>query len=215
MKNKVLKPAEQKFEKIDWKTFLPDVVIGVDEVGRGCLAGPVYAAAVSFRSDKLEDLVTDSKLLSEKRREELFEIILSEHSVGIGFASVEEIDEINILNASLLAMERAVKQLKISDAHVLIDGNKKIPGLMSYKQTTIVKGDLRVAPISAASIVAKVTRDRLMKELGLRYPHYGFESHKGYSTPVHKKSIVDVGPCVHHRRTFAGVKEHLARLIID
>jgi ribonuclease HII len=208
----VAKKANTKAEYplIDWKEFSHAPIIGVDEVGRGCLAGPVYAAAVIFKSEMFEDLVTDSKLLSEKRREELFDLILKEHHVGIGSASVEEIDEINILQASLLAMKRAVENLNVPKGHVLVDGNKIIPNLKGFKQTTIVKGDLRVAPISAASIVAKVTRDRLMKELGEKHPFYGFEIHKGYSTPVHKDAIVAHGPCLHHRRTFAGVKEHLS-----
>lgn len=203
------KKEKIEFPKIEWRDFSPTPIIGVDEVGRGCLAGPVYAAAVIFKSDALNDLVTDSKLLSEKRREELADLILKEHIVGIGSASVEEIDEINILNASLLAMKRAVEKLGVKSGHVLVDGNKKIPNLKGFEQSTIVKGDLRVAPISAASIVAKVTRDRLMKDLGAQYPHYGFEVHKGYSTPVHKQSIVDHGPCIVHRRSFAGVKEYV------
>ncbi|WP_415063724.1 ribonuclease HII [Bdellovibrio sp.] len=205
------KKSQIEFPKIDWTEFSPTPVIGVDEVGRGCLAGPVYAAAVIFRSDSLSDLVTDSKLLSEKRRDELAELILKEHQVGIGSATVEEIDEINILNAALLAMKRAVEQLGVSSGHVLVDGNKKIPGLKGFEQTTVVKGDLCVAPISAASIVAKVTRDRLMKDLGVQYPHYGFEVHKGYSTPVHKQSIATHGPCLVHRKSFAGVKEFVGK----
>jgi len=201
----------KSFEPLDWRNFSPAPVIGVDEVGRGCLAGPVYAAAVSFKSDILSDLVTDSKLLSEKRREELAKEILLHHHVGIGFATVEEIDEINILQASLLAMKRAVEKLEVSSGHILIDGNQKIPNMsMSFKQTTVVKGDLRVALISAASIVAKVTRDQLMKELALQYPHYGFEAHKGYSTAVHKKSIATYGPCIVHRKSFSGVKEYFS-----
>ncbi len=205
------KKSQIEFPKIDWTEFSPTPVIGVDEVGRGCLAGPVYAAAVIFRSEALHDLVTDSKLLSEKRRDELAELILKEHQVGIGSATVEEIDEINILNAALLAMKRAVEQLGVSSGHVLVDGNKKIPGLKGFEQTTVVKGDLRVAPISAASIVAKVTRDRLMKDLGVQYPHYGFEVHKGYSTPIHKQSIATHGPCLVHRKSFAGVKEFVGK----
>ncbi len=204
------KKIAAEFPKIEWREFSPSPIIGVDEVGRGCLAGPVYAAAVIFRSDELADLVTDSKLISEKRRDELAEQILAHHHVGIGHATVEEIDEINILNASLLAMKRAVEALGVKTGHVLVDGNKKIPNLLGFQQTTVVKGDLRVAPISAASIVAKVTRDRLMKELGAQFPHYGFELHKGYSTPVHKESIVQNGPCIWHRRTFAGVKEYVS-----
>lgn len=203
------KKEKIEFPKIDWKEFSPSPVIGVDEVGRGCLAGPVYAAAVIFKSEALSDLVTDSKLISEKRRDEMAELILREHHVGIGSATVEEIDELNILNAALLAMNRAIQALGVKGGHVLVDGNKKIPNLPGFQQTTVVKGDLRVAPISAASIVAKVTRDRLMKELGVQYPHYGFEVHKGYSTPIHKQSIVEHGPCVVHRRSFAGVKEYV------
>lgn len=196
-------------EKIDWRTFGPGHVIGVDEVGRGCLAGPVFAAAVVFRSDELADLVTDSKLLSEKRREELSVQIFEHHHVGVGSASVEEIDEVNILQASFIAMKRALVQLEIQTGHVLVDGHMKIPGLhASFQQSPIIKGDLRVAVISAASIVAKVARDRMMKNLGVEFPDYGFESHKGYATPPHKKSIAQHGPTIWHRRSFAGVKEY-------
>lgn len=202
-------------EPVDWRSFMtkdPDFqIIGVDEVGRGCLAGPVYAAAVSFNSDILSDLVTDSKLLSEKRRTELAIEIQKHHRVGIGFATVEEIDELNILQASLLAMKRAIEQMGATKGHLLIDGNQKIPNMStSFKQTTVVKGDLRVSLISAASIVAKVTRDELMKNLGVEFPQYGFEAHKGYSTVVHKKSIAEHGPCIWHRRSFSGVKEYLS-----
>lgn len=205
------KTPKEEFDlpEIPWREFEPAPVIGVDEVGRGCLAGPVYAAAVIFRSNLLADQVTDSKLLSEERREELAELILKEHHVGIGYATVEEIDELNILQASLLAMKRAVLQLGEKVGHVLIDGNKKIPNLDGFVQTTVVKGDLRVPVISAASIVAKVTRDRLMKQLAEQYPGYGFEAHKGYSTPFHKNCIQEQGPCEVHRKTFAGVKEYL------
>ncbi|MDG0816520.1 ribonuclease HII [Bdellovibrio sp. PAP01] len=203
------KKAALELPKIMWREFSPSPIIGVDEVGRGCLAGPVYAAAVIFKSDELIDLVTDSKLISEERREELAELICKAHHVGIGHATVEEIDELNILQASLLAMKRAIEALGVKGGHVLVDGNQKIPNLQGYEQTTIIKGDLRAAPISAASIVAKVTRDRLMKELGVQYPVYGFEAHKGYSTPIHKNSIAEHGPCIVHRKSFAGVKEHL------
>jgi ribonuclease HII len=203
------KATAKDFPKIEWSKFSPAPIIGVDEVGRGCLAGPVFAAAVIFQSEDLVDLVTDSKLISEIRREEMAEQIMALHLVGIGSASVQEIDEMNILNASLLAMKRAVLNLKVKSGHVLVDGNKMIPGLAKFEQTTIVKGDLRVAPISAASIVAKVTRDRLMKDLGVEFPHYGFEVHKGYSTAVHMQSIIEHKPCLHHRRTFAGVKEYV------
>lgn len=212
---KVSSDIKLDLPEIAWRDFEPAPVIGVDEVGRGCLAGPVYAAAVIFKSALLNDQVTDSKLLSEERREELADLILKEHHVGIGYATVEEIDEINILQASLLAMKRAVLQLGEKTGHVLIDGNQKIPNLNEFVQTTVVKGDLRVPVISAASIVAKVTRDRLMKQLAEQYPGYGFESHKGYSTVLHKNCIQEQGPCEVHRKTFSGVKEYLVEAEVE
>lgn len=194
---------------ISWKKFGPGHVVGLDEVGRGCLAGPVYAAAVIFKSDRGVRSITDSKLLSEERREELAHIIRTEHLVGIGSASVEEIDEINILQASFLAMRRALAQLQVETACLLVDGHMKIPGLEGYEQHPIIKGDLRVKLIGAASIVAKVERDRMMKELGEKFPHYGFEVHKGYATPQHRAGIKKHGPCQWHRKSFGGVKEYL------
>src|SRR5688500_13455624 len=124
---------------VAWRDFSPLPIIGVDEVGRGCLAGPVYAAAVILKSEVGVEHFTDSKLISEIRREELASLILQEHFVGIGSASVEEIDEINILNASLLAMKRAIAQLKVKTGHVVVDGNKKIPKLRGFEQTTVIK----------------------------------------------------------------------------
>ena len=191
--------------------------MGVDEVGRGCIAGPVYAAAVSFKSDSnLENLIsqlTDSKLLSEKRREEIAPLILDCHHTGIGSASIEEIDKINILQASLLAMKRAIenleKQMNKVSGHILIDGNQKIKNF-DRLQTTIIKGDLRCAPISAASIVAKVARDHLMREYAVQWPEYGFEKHKGYGSEFHRELIKRIGPAPCHRKTFKGVKEFLS-----
>ena len=204
-------------DRVDWRSIHPAPIVGVDEVGRGCLAGPVYAAAVCLKSDSGTHLLTDSKVLSERRREELAPQICHEHWVGVGFATVEEIDQINIFQASLLAMKRAVialeNEMKQVTGHLLVDGSFKVPGL-TCEQTTLVKGDLRCAPISAASIVAKVTRDRLMKELALLHPAYGFESHKGYASPAHRKVIEEIGPCQIHRQTFSGVKEHLARMVL-
>lgn len=204
----------KNLEPIDWRLFSPAPVIGVDEVGRGCLVGSVYAAAVIFNSSELsanlKGQLTDSKLVSEKRRNDLAAFILSEHKVGIGFATAAEIDSLNILKASLLAMKRAVEKLQVTSGHLLVDGNQRIPGLSGFQQTTVVKGDLRVEVISAASIVAKVARDQVMKDLGEKYPEYGFEKHKGYSTLQHKEAIAKYGPCFEHRRTFAGVKEHLS-----
>jgi ribonuclease HII len=122
---------------------------------------------------------------------------------------VEEIEQLNILKASLLAMQRAVESLNVQKGIVLIDGNQKIPGLMDFEQKTFVKGDLRLAPISAASIVAKVSRDQYMKSLAKVWPQYGFDIHKGYGTPQHRKSIQEFGVTDMHRKTFSGVKEHI------
>jgi ribonuclease HII len=166
-----------------------------------------------LRSDAHLELLTDSKLISEKRREIVSPLIIESHAVCIASASIEEIDELNILQASLLAMHRAVTgladQLGVSTGHVLVDGNQKIPRLQGFCQTTFVKGDLRVAPISAASIVAKVARDHLMKELGKEFPRYEFEKHKGYGSETHRQAIAQWGPTAHHRKTFSGVREHL------
>lgn len=204
--------SKSKFEPFPWKELRPQPIIGVDEVGRGCLAGPVYAAAVIIPEGFDYSALTDSKKLSEKRREELAKQIHAGCLVSLGFASVEEIDEINILWASLLAMKRAVDGLGIDHAHVIVDGNKKIPKI-TLPQTTVVKGDLRAEPIGAASIVAKVFRDNLMKDLGEKYPGYGLEGHKGYATPIHKEAIKKLGPIREiHRASFAGVKEHLASI---
>lgn len=202
MKNKI------ELTPFDTSNILPQPLIGVDEVGRGCLAGPVFAAAVIFKETQMIEGLTDSKLVSEKRREELAQLIRAHHHVSIASASVEEIDQMNILNASLLAMKRAVEGLRVVTGHVLVDGNKKIPDL-KLLQTTVIKGDLRVPVISAASIVAKVHRDEVMRQLSESFPGYGLEEHKGYSTALHKKSIQELGPTQIHRRTFSGVKEFL------
>lgn len=202
--NKTMK----SFEPYLWKELKPQPVIGVDEVGRGCLAGPVYAAAVVIPEGFDISGLTDSKKLSEKRRNELSKRIWEGCHVSLGFATVEEIDDINILWASLLAMKRAVEGLKLDQAHVLVDGNKKIPKV-SLPQTTLVKGDLRAEPVAAASIVAKVYRDGLMKELAEKFPGYGLEGHKGYATASHKEAIKDLGPQNFHRKSFAGVREFL------
>lgn len=185
-------------------------IIGVDEVGRGCLAGPVYAGAVVFRSRHHWKRISDSKIMSEEEREAVAPLIHDAHYVGIGFATVQEIDEINILQASFLAMRRAISDLiekaGIKPGHVLVDGHMKIPGL-KIPQTPIVDGDAKKLVIGAASIVAKVERDRVMKELGVQHPGYGFENHKGYAVPSHRKAISQKGPSEIHRRSFSGVYE--------
>lgn len=196
-----------------WEKLSESIIIGIDEAGRGCLAGPVYAGAVILKSDIASDDIRDSKNITETRREELFEVILREHRVGIGFATVEEITRLNILNAALLAMKRAFEDLKLtsmelSDCHVLVDGNQKIRDF-HYPQTPVVKGDQKVKAISAASIVAKVMRDRELRRLDQIYPQYGYAEHKGYGTERHREAIEKFGPSEHHRPTFAGVKEFI------
>ncbi|MBX3019441.1 MAG: ribonuclease HII [Bdellovibrionaceae bacterium] len=192
---------------------LPGPILGVDEVGRGCLAGPVVAGAVIFSDQKIPKGLTDSKLLSENRREEFFPQIMEAHYCGLGVASVEEIDRINILQASFLAMRRAIADLETKMVgarvgYVLVDGHMEIPGC-THPQGAVIKGDLRVPMIAAASIIAKVYRDRMMKGMDATYPHYGFGQHKGYASPVHRDAIRKHGPCFEHRQSFSGVKEFL------
>ena len=207
-KSKKTNILQAMFEPFLWEELSPQPVIGVDEVGRGCLAGPVYAAAVIIPPDFKPEGLTDSKKLSAKRRETLSEMIHKECLVSLGFATVEEIDKLNILRASLLAMYRAVEGLKQSQAFVIVDGNQKIPEL-KYPQQTLIKGDFRASPIAAASIVAKVYRDNLMKELDGEYPGYGLMEHKGYATDTHKKAIQKLGPSLLHRISFSGVNEYV------
>jgi len=150
---------------------------------------------------------TDSKKLSKKSRDKYAAEIIENHRVSLGFATEKEIDEINILQASLLAMKRAIEGLGVKDGYVLVDGNKEVPGLSkTFKQETLIKGDLRASPVAAASIVAKVTRDNLMMELAKKYPGYFLEKHKGYPTKAHKEAIINLGATEIHRMTFAGVK---------
>lgn len=176
-------------------------ICGVDEAGRGPLAGPVCAAAVILPEHLQIPGLNDSKKLSDKKRRELFPIIKEQAiAYGIAFASVEEIDEINILQATFLAMERAVEQLNGQADFALIDGNRE-PKL-DIESMAVVKGDSRSASIAAASILAKVTRDDYMEELASRYPQYGFEVHKGYGTKRHYQAIEEFGMCPAHRRSF-------------
>lgn len=177
------------------------VVCGIDEAGRGPLAGPVYAAAVIL-PDGLEDMgINDSKKMSEKKREALFDIIIENATAyGIGFATETEIDEINILNATFLAMRRAVEAMGVKPDLVLVDGNRK-PNT-GYEEMTLVKGDAKSISISAASILAKVSRDRYMKDLAERHPEYKFEQHKGYGTKLHYEMIEQYGILPDHRRSF-------------
>ena len=178
---------------------------GVDEAGRGPLAGPVVAAAVILKPDSdLRKLVRDSKKLSHARREKLHALIMAEASVCVAFVSPEEIDRINILNAAMLAMRQAVEQLDAKPRVTLIDGNRT-PAGMDGDVRAVVKGDQSEASISAASIIAKVERDRYMLEIDSRYPEYGFARHKGYPTADHYAALNKLGPTPIHRRTFKGV----------
>lgn len=181
-------------------------ICGVDESGRGPLAGPVYAACVILDPAHRIEGLADSKTLSEQERDRLT-IAIKAYSIAwaIGTASVREIDRLNILQASLLAMKRAVKNLSVTPGRVLIDGNHS-PRL-SFPVTTIVRGDSLIPEISAASILAKTARDAEMVVLHRRFPHYGFDRHKGYSTEQHITALRTHGVCVVHRRSFAPVRE--------
>lgn len=186
---------------------------GVDEVGRGPLAGPVVAAAVVLSPTHAIAGLRDSKKLSAQRRIELaWQIRRHSQAFAIAYASVTEIDSLNILNASLLAMRRAVERLRVSPTHVLVDGGH-VPELTDSRieMRAIVGGDDSVPEISAASILAKVCRDRLLRRLDRRFPVYGFARHKGYPTAAHMRALSEHGPCAIHRRSFAPVRRALER----
>ena len=178
-----------------------ELVCGVDEAGRGPLAGPVCAAAVILKKGQVIEGVNDSKKLTEKKREALYDVIKNEAlDYCIAFASEKEIDEINILQATYLAMKRAVEGLSLNCDYALIDGNRMPP--LDIDGETVIKGDSRSESIAAASILAKVTRDRLMLKLAEKYPQYQFEKHKGYGTKLHYEMLDKYGPSEIHRQTF-------------
>jgi ribonuclease HII len=179
-------------------------VVGVDEVGRGPLAGPVTAAAVLLDPARIPPGLNDSKTLTAARRDALFAAIMDMAEVSVAHASVEEIDSLNILRASHLAMERAVTGLVTNADHALIDGNM-IPRNLSCSAEAVVKGDARCLSIAAASIIAKVTRDRIMVDLAQQHPGYGWEVNAGYPTPAHLRALLDFGITPHHRRSFKPV----------
>jgi ribonuclease HII len=179
-------------------------IAGVDEAGRGPLAGPVVAAAVVLDPAFISDGIADSKALDAKSRQSVYQAIVATARVGIGVAGVDRIDSDNILNASLWAMAQAVARLDCRPRLVLVDGNK-VPNV-ECSTRAIVQGDAKCLSIAAASIVAKVARDAIMTELARSYPHYGFERHKGYGTPEHQAAIARYGVTPHHRRSFRPVQ---------
>ncbi len=189
------------------------VVAGLDEVGRGPLAGPVVAACVILPLDGICSIFKDSKSINSSRREQLSATLTAIGAiVGIGSACPREIEQINILQAALLAMQRALEDCarkndgRLPD-YLLVDGTYQVPSMLP--QRTLVKGESKSASIAAASIAAKVVRDRLMADAHRLYPHYGFHRHQGYPTQAHRQAINRYGPCPFHRRTFRGVREHL------
>ncbi len=179
-------------------------VAGVDEVGRGPLAGPVMAAAVILDPKAIPDGLDDSKVLSEKKRVAVYPLILETALVGFGEASVAEIDQMNILRASHVAMVRAIADLGVVPDHVLIDGNM-IPRDLAIPATTVIKGDSKSLSIAAASIVAKIRRDRLMVDLAQQHPGYGWETNMGYPSKSHRLALQNLGVTPHHRRSFKPV----------
>ena len=189
-------------------------VIGLDEVGRGPLAGPVISCGCYFKNYKIQEdfynLIGDSKKLSQKKRCLSFKFLQNLKKQGIidyhlGIANVEEIDRLNILQATKLSMKRVVDKFDLQNAHLIIDGNFSL-NHKSYKEQSFIKGDDKSLSIAAASIIAKVHRDRLMKKLSIRYQHFGWEKNAGYGTKIHIENIHRLGPTLHHRKTFEPIK---------
>jgi len=203
-------PSRTSFslEQLGPEWCLPGLVAGVDEAGRGPLAGPVVAAAVILDDQRPIQGLADSKALTARRREKLFDEIRARAlCTSIASASADEIDRLNILQATMLAMQRAVHGLRLLPNRVVVDGNR-VPGL-AMTAAAVIKGDARVAAISAASILAKVHRDRLCQDLHRDFPAYGFDGHKGYPTPAHLAALREHGACPAHRRSFAPVRDAL------
>ena len=182
------------------------IIAGVDEVGRGSLIGPVYAAAVILNKSINKKILKDSKSLTKSKREILSKYIKKNSIWSIGKASVKEIEQINILNASLLAMKRAVKKLKRKPSLIFIDGNK-LPEMKNYKMKSIIKGDQKIPSISAASIIAKVTRDKMITSLAKKFKGYYWDQNYGYGTKQHLKAIKNLGITIQHRKTFSPINK--------
>jgi ribonuclease HII len=207
----VLRPSFRRERRALVKGLWP--VAGCDEAGRGPLAGPVVAAAVVLDPDRVPRGLNDSKKLDAGEREALYEKICATADVAVAFGSTARIDRDNILRASLWALARAVVSLPVRPQLVFVDGRDRID--VPCECQAVISGDALVSSIAAASIVAKVTRDRLMKRLGLAHPGYGFERHMGYSVPEHCAALQKLGPTVHHRRSFSPVRLRLAQDIVE
>ncbi len=182
------------------------IIAGVDEVGRGSLIGPVYAAAVILDKSINIKTLKDSKQLSRNKRKKLFKYIKKNSTWALGKATVKEIEKINILNASLLAMKRAIKKLKKKPTLVMVDGNK-LPELKNYKLKSVIKGDQKIPCISAASILAKVFRDKMISNLGKKFKGYDWNKNSGYGTKKHLKAIKNIGITIHHRKNFSPINK--------
>ena len=182
------------------------IIAGVDEVGRGSLIGPVYAAAVILNKSINKKILKDSKKLTKSKRE-ILAIYIKKNSIwAVGKATVKEIETLNILHASLLAMKRAIMKLKKKPSLVLIDGNK-LPDIKNYKLNSVIKGDQKIPSISAASIIAKVTRDKMISDLGKKFKGYNWQKNFGYGTSQHLKAIKILGITKHHRKTFSPINK--------
>ena len=197
------KKNKKKSRRFEYQNLMK-IIAGVDEVGRGSLVGPVYAAAVILKSSINTKLLKDSKSISSAKRKVLFNYIKKNSIWAIGKASLKEIEKLNILNASLLAMKRAIKKLKKKPSHVLIDGNK-LPNMKNYKLKSIIKGDQKIPSISAASIIAKVTRDKMISNLSKKFKGYSWQKNFGYGTSQHLKAIKVLGITKHHRKNFSPI----------
>jgi ribonuclease HII len=209
----VLRPTFRRERRALNKGIFP--IAGCDEAGRGPLAGPVVAAAVILDPSHIPRGLNDSKKLDAPERERLYEKICATAQVAVAFGAVERIDRDNILRASLWALARAVRALPVRPQLVFVDGNHRIDCDCGCDCEAVVSGDALLLSVAAASIVAKVTRDRLMGRLGLAYPGYGFERHMGYSVPEHFAALARLGPTIHHRKSFAPVAARLAALSGD
>ena len=199
------KKDKTKNSKLEYQNLMK-IIAGVDEVGRGSLIGPVYAAAVILKKSINKKLLKDSKKLNKNKREMLSKYIKKNSTWAIGKASVKEIEKINILYASLLAMKRAIKKLKNKPTLVLIDGNN-LPEIKNYNLQSIIKGDEKIPSISAASIIAKVTRDKMITKLGKKYKGYFWDQNYGYGTKQHLKAIKKLGITTQHRKTFSPINK--------